>query len=341
MSRTTPPRPLDITAIFPQLAPLARTTTRLHPRPGPVTPHDSSIGGPLRWPSAEPWPYCDGPHELAYGETRPLSLADVRLLRQLGAGFHSVYTTHRPTAQEREVVEQIRAGRDVPEGPIAMLPAAQLYARDVPQLRPPTGADLLQVLWCPFSHAQEFTLRTALFWRAGHEITDILVNPPEPAAVQIEEFVPEPCRIHPEEVTEYPRQNYNPRHPGDGIDYELSKALDEWSLDQPDEDLEYSSQLSVAPGWKVGGWTPWSRTDPIDLHCTACGASMDPLLTIASNEWDSAGHSWIPYQDQDHRPDAYPPPFAPTMINLGDADNQQLFICSANPNHPHTSFCAT
>ncbi|MFF3203916.1 hypothetical protein [Streptomyces sp. NPDC002962] len=29
---TTPQRPLDITALFPQPAPLARTATRLHPR---------------------------------------------------------------------------------------------------------------------------------------------------------------------------------------------------------------------------------------------------------------------------------------------------------------------
>ncbi|MFE4968603.1 hypothetical protein [Streptomyces sp. NPDC056660] len=34
MSFTTPPRPFDITALFPQLAPLTRTATRLHPRPG-------------------------------------------------------------------------------------------------------------------------------------------------------------------------------------------------------------------------------------------------------------------------------------------------------------------
>ncbi|MFD9451899.1 non-ribosomal peptide synthetase [Streptomyces sp. NPDC059985] len=63
---TTPTRPFDVTALFPQLAPLARTTTRLHPRPGAPTVHDSSVGGPLLWPADEPWPYCDvldGPHE--------------------------------------------------------------------------------------------------------------------------------------------------------------------------------------------------------------------------------------------------------------------------------------
>ncbi|MFD7079303.1 hypothetical protein ACFWAK_04255, partial [Streptomyces sp. NPDC059918] len=45
MSRTTPPRPVDVTAAFPQLAPLARPAIRLHPRPGSPTPHDSSVGG--------------------------------------------------------------------------------------------------------------------------------------------------------------------------------------------------------------------------------------------------------------------------------------------------------
>ncbi|MFE0320049.1 hypothetical protein ACFW05_28780, partial [Streptomyces albogriseolus] len=45
MNRTTPPRPFDVSALFPQLAPLARTATRLHPRPGSPSPHDSSVGG--------------------------------------------------------------------------------------------------------------------------------------------------------------------------------------------------------------------------------------------------------------------------------------------------------
>ncbi|MFV2119652.1 hypothetical protein ACE14D_14885, partial [Streptomyces sp. Act-28] len=45
MSFTTPPRPFDVTALFPRLAPLARTATRLHPRPGSPSVHDSSVGG--------------------------------------------------------------------------------------------------------------------------------------------------------------------------------------------------------------------------------------------------------------------------------------------------------
>jgi hypothetical protein len=34
MTRTTPARPVDVAAVFPQLAPLARTATGLHPAPG-------------------------------------------------------------------------------------------------------------------------------------------------------------------------------------------------------------------------------------------------------------------------------------------------------------------
>ena len=34
MARTSPPRPPDVTVHFPGIAPLARTTVRLHPRPG-------------------------------------------------------------------------------------------------------------------------------------------------------------------------------------------------------------------------------------------------------------------------------------------------------------------
>ncbi|MFJ9686214.1 hypothetical protein ACIRRX_11050 [Streptomyces bacillaris] len=51
MSRTTPPRPLDTEALFPELAAHRGTTTRLHPRPGRPEATDSSVGGPLLWPA--------------------------------------------------------------------------------------------------------------------------------------------------------------------------------------------------------------------------------------------------------------------------------------------------
>ncbi|MBM7774658.1 hypothetical protein JOD54_004862 [Actinokineospora baliensis] len=39
----------------------ARTATRLHPSAGSPTSADSHIGGPMRWPADETWPYCADP----------------------------------------------------------------------------------------------------------------------------------------------------------------------------------------------------------------------------------------------------------------------------------------
>ncbi|MGW4893599.1 hypothetical protein ACWEQL_15255 [Kitasatospora sp. NPDC004240] len=58
MTRRTPPRPLDVERLFPEVAGLRREAVRLHPRAGSPTSRDSSVGGPLLWPAAEPWPTC-------------------------------------------------------------------------------------------------------------------------------------------------------------------------------------------------------------------------------------------------------------------------------------------
>ncbi|MBT2420827.1 DUF1963 domain-containing protein [Streptomyces sp. ISL-22] len=58
MTLTTGPASHDPAVDFPELAPHARTTVRLHPRRGTPGPRDSHIGGPLWWPAGEPWPLC-------------------------------------------------------------------------------------------------------------------------------------------------------------------------------------------------------------------------------------------------------------------------------------------
>ncbi|WP_211336217.1 hypothetical protein [Nocardia tenerifensis] len=269
-----------------------------------------------------------------------MSPADVRLDRRIRADARG----RELTSQERATLSRIRgitdspwdpydrrrrATREVPSGPLAMLPVAQLYARDVPCLRPPVGTDLLQVLWCPYAHGYEAALRTRLFWRASGEVTDVIADPPEPALVQSEYFVPNACRLHPENVTEYPRQEYT-RQPVEGIDSTLREALDERYQ------YRYTSDLATAPGCKVGGWTPWDRTDAVAVRCTACDAPMDPLLTIASREWGGGSYSWIPLEDRTED-GGDPEAFEATGLTLGDADSQQLFVCSADPTHPHTA----
>ena len=351
MTRTTPPRPVDVAAVFPALAPLARIATRLHPRPGNPSPQDSSVGGPLLWPASEPWPHCGGPHALD-GLNPAESLADVRLERRIRAAAHD----RSLTPQERDTLDRIRP---LPgpvtndpvaqpyDGSIAMLPVAQLYVRDVPGLRASAAADVLQVLWCPFDHPgdEEFMPRTALFWRSADAVTDILTVPPEPAEVQYEGYVPEPCTIAPEQVTEYPA----PLELDDG----LREQVEMWCVHHGtgiEPDIEgyrnaqyeeeaglYFDELCTAPGWKVGGWIRWGLTDPYAQPCLVCGTPTEPLLTIAWSEWDGAGDSWIPYEDQAVGISSSSPAYLaqPSRIQIGRGYDQIVRVCPVSPDHPH------
>ncbi|MEV5315787.1 hypothetical protein [Streptomyces sp. NPDC052610] len=258
---------------------------------------------------------------------------------------------------------------------MAMLPVAQLYVRDVPDLHAPAGADLLQVLWCPFDHP--IMPRTALFWRSAATVTDILTTPPEPPAVQFDGYLPEPCLLKPEQITEYP----NPME----LSKELREPLGDWNTWQAaDADVDssyaphpesfYRDNLSVAPGWKVGGWASWGPTDPNPQFCLTCESKMVPLLTIATFEWDDSKRSWIPDENQartrasstDTHPEgqavidffrvkgievhargrvplearATPPvtdpvPRQPTAVQIGSGYIQQLYVCPTSPEHPH------
>jgi hypothetical protein len=340
MSFTTPPRPFDITALFPQLAPLARTATRLHPRPGSPTVHDSSVGGPLLWPADEPWPYCDEPHD-SRAEPVVHTPDDVRLLRRdrAAAAERRRIDPEAPqwTPEERATWERL-ANRPWFDGPIPLLPVAQLYARDVPFPRSP-GTDLLQVLWCPFDHEMAHP-RTALFWRSAATVAQVLVAPPEPPVVQRDCYLPELCLFSPEQVTECP----NPLE----LDGELQDQLEDesrWESIDPalyntyadDPGELYLNNLSTAPGWKMGGWSRWGLTDPKPRPCPACGTEQVPLLTLASSEWDGGSGTWI--AEEDPR-DTSPPPLGArdgryTLIDIVGGHDLQLHVCPADPSHPH------
>jgi len=306
------------------------------------------VGGPPLWPAGEPWPYCDGPHE-PDGISVPVSPEDVRLDRRIRAAALSRPhdNPRRPPfmAEELETLERIRAGRPWPEGPVAMVPVAQLYLRDVPLLHPPGQADVLQVLWCPFDYGGDIP-ETVLYWRSAAEITSVLADLPEPAAVRQEWFLPEPCLLHPEQVTEYP----NPLELSD----DLQELVGRWSARQAGvavadrreaigyaagSDELYWNALSIAPGWKAGGWSHWGLTDPVPQICPACDSVMVPLLTIDSTEWDGDTRSWIPYEDQDRtEPSASClDPVDPAMIQIGDLETLQLYACPLDPGHPHTA----
>jgi hypothetical protein len=108
----TPDRPVDIASLFPELAGQERPTVRLHPRRGRPGPWDSSIGGPLLWPAAEPWPRCDAPDR---------HIIDA----PIGTGVVG-HTITRLTRDPRRITAP-------------MVAVAQLFARDVPGLPVPPG----------------------------------------------------------------------------------------------------------------------------------------------------------------------------------------------------------
>ncbi|MBA5222552.1 hypothetical protein [Streptomyces griseoaurantiacus] len=348
--RTTPPRPVEVAAVFPELAPLARPAVRLHPRPGSPSVADSSVGGPLLWPAGEPWPHCEDTHLHGDSGFRQ-SPAEVRLDRHARARRHEdpygpSFTPEEEAALERKaagLAERLDAGPPWPaDRPVPLLPVAQLYLRDVPLLRPPGEADLLQVLWCPYDHEPDWKPATAVFWRSAASVGDVLTTPPEPSEANYPGYVPEPCLLAPEVVTEYPGSlDLSPESReavGDRSRWQAAGVdLDDSYAEYPAE--FYDAGLAEAPGWKVGGWPPWGRTDPYRLHCQVCEARMAPLLTIASFEWDGGTRGWAPREDRAaahaaaHR--AGLSPAQPTRVEVGSADNMQLYVCPASPEHPH------
>lgn len=331
MSRTTPPRPVDIASLFPELAPLARQAVRLHPRAGAPTVHDSSVGGPLLWPSDEPWPTCAREH--LHGEP-PVSLTDVRRRRALleAAWLRDRGPTENLlTASQRAHLDELETGHPPHTGPNALLPVAQLHLRDVP-FTDPEGADLLQVLWCPFDHDDEGLPATRLVRRRAADVGELLTDPPEPADVEhYGHYVPEPCVLHPETVTEYPAPLELPK--------DLADRLHAWGEQQTDAEpgsAYYQYELSVAPGWKLGGWGPWSFRNPAPMHCPTCAAEYRPFLTIPSDEWDGGSGRWIPLEDR------IPPtrvglrsPSNPPMVEIGRGYAMQIYTCPTAFDHPH------
>ncbi|MGW6689529.1 hypothetical protein [Streptomyces sp. NPDC054961] len=326
MTRTTPPHPFDVASVFPELGAMARTATRLHPRPGSPTVHDSSVGGPLLWPVEEAWPSCAQEHDAPFPLNTP---EEVRTLRRIRA--EDVWT-----AEDHAEVSRIHAGHDpslLPEGTHPLIPVAQLYARDVPGLPFPEGTDLLQVLWCPFIDIedQEGSDAVQLRWRPADGVAEALAVAPEPRYVGTDELVPVPCVLDPEQVREYPAAH--------DLGAELAERVrrrgeDGWG----DGSLHYREDLSVAPGWKAGGWAaPFTFRDsdgPRELRCRECGAVGEPLLTLDHTEWNAETGSWRPVEE---RHASYAPgvdPQAPTQVTVGRGYTLQFYACPVDPRHP-------
>ncbi|MDP4500871.1 hypothetical protein [Nonomuraea turcica] len=229
----------------------------------------------------------------------------------------------------------------VPESPVPMVGVAQFYARDIPEIPFPEGADLLQVLWCPNEHdLEDIGLAPAplLVWRRTADLTDVLADPPmrdhttpdglldTPAAdLSYEDYLPRPCVLHPEQVTEYPYPEELPE--------QLQTALDAWN---EEADYSYGYLLSIAPGCKIGGWESWHLTDMYELPCNICGTETEPLLKLASSEWDGeSGRRWRPLEERhlERGMPEYLEALEPTTLQLGRYASLTIFLCPRSTDH--------
>ncbi|MFF7901915.1 hypothetical protein ACIP4X_27455 [Streptomyces sp. NPDC088817] len=337
MSRTTPPRPLDVEALFPELSAHRGTTTRLHPRPGRPDVAGSSVGGPLLWPTDEPWPVCTEPHRHVRGR-RP---ADIHQQRQILTSAWLREPNPGPTDEERQLLKRLeqehRVDEAVANNPLPLVGLAQLYRRDVPDLPAgPGDCDLLQVFWCPFdAHGPSgYGMLLDLRWRRSWEVAEVQTAPPQPQVVGFEGYVPEPCVLLPEQVTTYPFAGLLPDDLRTRI-HAWEEALEEDAEQSADEaaaePLNYQCDLSLPPGWRAGGFASWHTTDPSPMNCPTCSTSMHLLLTIDSSEWDGSS-SWKPLEEQDLPTHLYA---SPTEVTVGRWGELNIFACPKEPSHPH------
>ncbi|WP_051132766.1 hypothetical protein [Nocardia paucivorans] len=311
---TTPAPPVDLAAEVPELAAYTRTTVRLHPKKRRPGVSDSHIGGPLWWPANEPWPTCTEPY-----------LAWVPVVRP--DGRHGM-----------------RMGPTEAEEPNPLVPIAQLWRRDFPEIDYPDDTDVLQVLWCPDEHDQ-FDFggpMVRLVWRHTEPGVALLDSPPTPRRISDRIYLPHPCSLHPERVVEYPCDEVYPP--------ELQERLRQWEIAHfpttphdegyDEEQVEeygcscYQYLLSVAPGCKVGGWTSWHATDMYDVPCLDCGGETRELLKLDSCEWDGgSGPRWKPVVDSGTASRDAEPECEPTGLVHGRYAAMTIFTCRTDPQH--------
>ncbi len=332
MARTTPPAPDDVAALFPGLAAHAAGATRLHPRRGTVSRRRSHVGGPLWWPADEPWPVCAAEHVVPTSTpVPPPLLARLQAARQNRNWADSVAVLSELATEipgfsgvdRRDGTAHGHVSRPGAE-PTPYVAVAQLRLADVPSLAPPEGSDLLQVLWCPNDHdldgggwAPAVTLR----WRDTKSLPATAGDPPPKPAVSEARYLPHPCGLSPEPVTEYPWWQDLPAEPGFDVHA--------WDLEHGGR---YHRQLATAPGWKVGGWPAWPTTDAVPVLCGRCGGRMSHLLQVDSGEWGDP-QRWRPVEESGLRPGtaAHTAATEPTGVIVGQCGMYRVFRCRRCP----------
>jgi hypothetical protein len=205
---------------------------------------------------------------------------------------------------------------------VPLAPVLQLTADDAPpQVTFKPGTDLLQVLWSPRDHGPAGGPRPRLVWRKRADVTEPVAELPDTTNAFLG-YVPVPCRVFPERVTELPDWHTVRVTP-------LRAKIEGWKPDGGRNPVEfYETELSAAPGTKVGGYPRWRGT-PNPPACATCKRGMDYLLTVDSDEW-AGGTGWVPVEEHRHlehgRPG--PPGYARAAgLTLPEPGNVHVYVC--------------
>ncbi|MFD0854393.1 hypothetical protein ACFQ07_19295, partial [Actinomadura adrarensis] len=240
-----------------------------------------------------------------------------------------------------------RADRAPQTEPLPLIPVAQLWVRDLPDLPHPPGKDLLQVLWTPDDsvdclygapQGDPVDEYFRVFWRNSADVTELLPNPPLPDpetgvrddGILLEDlYLPVPCTLNPEQVTEYPPA------------WVLGKEFYDHVAER-DEELgtSYLAVNTYADGYKVGGWPADSNIGGpyYGWFICDCGTQMEALLTFASLEVEhtpaSAPSSYLIEAEGPHGIGPGMPLTEPTGVTVGDHTFLQVYYCPASWDHP-------
>jgi hypothetical protein len=110
-----------------------------------------------------------------------------------------------------------------------------------------------------------------LRWRRAAEVKSGLAAPPSPSRSAEEGYLPEPCTLTAEPLTDFP-------YPAE-LPVELHPALEALIRKTADSDV-----ITRVARWKLGGWPTWHLTHPSAYQCRTCDTNMTLLFTVASDD---------------------------------------------------------
>jgi hypothetical protein len=363
-TRTTSPPCRDVLEVLPGLAERALIAVRLHPRRGEEPARDATkMGGSFLWPADEPWPRCPQ-HQLPYVGVFQLRAADFpemeffpgtdlfqllwcpqdheviieprvfwRAAGTILQPLADIPQPHLPTEQEREEANRSHE-LEVRLGWLRMALTQPSYIEQM--LRHPSGRMVLQRATRLEALPEDFPALQALAREELQRLEPLLRRP----AFAEQHYLPRPCRLFPERVTEYPHV--------EELTEEEKQKLRAWDVmsvpglrdrreDHTDSGLVlYERELSVCDGTKVGGYVPWIQGREVPV--CRCGHEMSHLLTVASAECDGANwRRWLPAEEQhlwDGRHMTTEPFVSAPGLMLGDVGKVYFFICRRCPDWP-------